>query len=691
MKLEHNTSQHTTTITKSADFGINDNDLSHIMGILRSQIYSDKLLAVIREYSTNATDANIEANRADTPICVHLPTVADPYISFRDFGKGLTDDEVTQLYIKYGASTKRDSNDYTGCLGIGCKAGFAYGDNFQVITHHGRISKTWLARIDASQRGTISLVSTTNHHTPVQTGTEVRVSIRRNDIDSCIRKANNLFKYWRVKPTCNLELDNCKWHTETDEWSLLDLSEESWDRRHHHKASVLMGNILYPINTSQVKSNNTIDALLDCSQIVLHAPVGSLNIAANRESLEYTDRTCDSITAMCSNMLADLTLMITKSVKSAPTRLKASMDACVFNDILPNRLNTVITGSAKWRDLPLLTHIKFNNKRVVSHSRNKLWRSGDDAYRNKRDKEVHSMSISPNKFLCVYDDMSITETNATRRVRTLQSNGNWDPKHEYYVIPKSTLDTVTPALTSDDYINLDNVTPLKPNRTTISTSKGTKIKHVRINVCRLMPNTLKSARLSTECEPTIDPTFNKYVYVPLDRFDWDGKPDALEELSNIYQALHNMLGYRPTINGVKKHYVKKLTDEWITLDTFFSVVFEDYSAKTPAVADVLMATSKGKHYSWSHGMLSLINKCNQPAICKLANILLLSCNNDHNEIKQICHAGYYIGAIERSTWIHDQLEECCKQHPLLSAINYLTYYDDDAEAQLINDINKLIA
>ena len=77
MKLSTDTSRYTTTITKAADFGIEEEDLSHIMGILRSQIYTDKLLAVIREYSTNARDANIEAGHGSA-IDVILPTFASP-------------------------------------------------------------------------------------------------------------------------------------------------------------------------------------------------------------------------------------------------------------------------------------------------------------------------------------------------------------------------------------------------------------------------------------------------------------------------------------------------------------------------------------------------------------------------------------------------------------------------------------
>ena len=41
----------------SYTFGIKESGLSHIFNVLRNQLYSDKVLAVIREYSCNAVDA----------------------------------------------------------------------------------------------------------------------------------------------------------------------------------------------------------------------------------------------------------------------------------------------------------------------------------------------------------------------------------------------------------------------------------------------------------------------------------------------------------------------------------------------------------------------------------------------------------------------------------------------------------
>ena len=62
---------------KSYSFGIKKEGLSHIFNVLRNQLYSDKVLAVIREYSCNAVDAHTEVGK-DEPILVTLPNQLSP-------------------------------------------------------------------------------------------------------------------------------------------------------------------------------------------------------------------------------------------------------------------------------------------------------------------------------------------------------------------------------------------------------------------------------------------------------------------------------------------------------------------------------------------------------------------------------------------------------------------------------------
>ena len=55
-------------VQSEAFFNIKDSNVAHIFGILRNKLYSDKPLAIIREYCTNAFDAHIEAGIPERPI-----------------------------------------------------------------------------------------------------------------------------------------------------------------------------------------------------------------------------------------------------------------------------------------------------------------------------------------------------------------------------------------------------------------------------------------------------------------------------------------------------------------------------------------------------------------------------------------------------------------------------------------------
>lgn len=107
-------------IEESTQFDLSREDASHIMTILRDTLYSDRILAVLREYSANAWDAHRMVGKADLPIKVTLPTEMDPKLTIRDFGPGLSRPDVFNVYTKYGKSTKRDTDNAVGMLGIGC-------------------------------------------------------------------------------------------------------------------------------------------------------------------------------------------------------------------------------------------------------------------------------------------------------------------------------------------------------------------------------------------------------------------------------------------------------------------------------------------------------------------------------------------------------------------------------------------
>jgi len=697
MKLSTHTNQYNTNITKAADFGIEESDLSHIMGILRSQIYSDKLLAVIREYSTNAVDANVETG-SNTPIDVHLPTIGNPTLSFRDHGYGLTDDEICQLYVKYGASTKRNSNDYTGCLGIGCKAGFAYGDSFQVVSYTTNKITTWLARIDESKRGTISLLDTQNNNTGT-TGTEIRVTIRKQDIDDCVSKAKKFFKYWRTQPNINCELPKLDVFESTDDWAITtDTQRPYYDRSFHRNAYVVMGNICYPISADSANISGKGSALIQCNNVIFYAPLGALDIAANRESLEYTDRTRNALMAMSNNMLIDLASKLSKLVANQPSRINASIQSFHYDEQLPTGIVQQIKGNAQWKGQELISSISLpKGHTATKHFRKKKsWRSEDYVF--TKDKDISGFSLRANMTICVHNTDEIPLANATRRIRTLQANNSNNNDDVFVVIPESALDAIVPKLEYADYTDLIDITPMPNQRTIITKPDGTTqtVKHVRINVCHLKPATLKSDRLTEEQDPVKCDITGKYVYVPLDRYDWQGQGDMLDNLDDLQNAIKYICAESkvPVINGVKKHYVKKVqdNDEWITLDAYYKLRLERYAETNPA--NYLFGQQLTSNYidtGWNWQLVGAIENCDHPRIAKLAHIDTQRSRGQTSSIRNVFRIAIHLKAVKQSDYFVQELDWLEHNYPMLRMLSSTNYALHDKVKQYINDYINLVS
>src|SRR6056300_893608 len=79
---------------------IDAEDMRYVASLLRNN-YSNTRLAVVREISANALDANIEANQT-RPIEISIPSKLNPLFRVRDFGGGLSKEDVFGLYSKYG-------------------------------------------------------------------------------------------------------------------------------------------------------------------------------------------------------------------------------------------------------------------------------------------------------------------------------------------------------------------------------------------------------------------------------------------------------------------------------------------------------------------------------------------------------------------------------------------------------------
>lgn len=278
----------------SASFEISKKNAAHIMTILRDTLYSDKVLAVLREYSSNAWDANRSVGKGHVPIKVTLPTANEPELRIRDYGPGLSLDDVLNIYTQYGDSSKRGDNNAVGMLGIGSKAGFAYSDTFTITSWHGGEKAVYVAVIDSSEKGRLDLL----YIEPCdenETGLEIQIAVKPQDVNQFTMTACNLFRFFEPYPDLNVDLGaQIKTVKIGSIGELYDL-----DNYYGCQWHAVMGCIPYEIDLRQLEQRNVgaekLHSAASRLKGVVHFDIGDLQIAASRESLKYGDETKDKL------------------------------------------------------------------------------------------------------------------------------------------------------------------------------------------------------------------------------------------------------------------------------------------------------------------------------------------------------------------------------------------------------------
>lgn len=334
--------------TREALFGVDSRNLAHIFDILRNQLYSDQIMACIREYSTNAHDAQIESG-FNGPFEVTLPTNANPVFIVRDFGTGLSPEDVMEIYCQYGSSTKRMSNAYNGMLGLGSKSAFSYCKSFTITSIFEGTKYIFNAFLDESLIGKMSLMH--EEATEAPSGVEIKIPVKPQDIYEFNTKAARIYKYFKTPPT----LHNFTGSIQKDK---TEMQGEGWrmtssDRYSRKPSFAIMGNVAYPINAANVKTPAG-KSLVECG-LEIEFEIGELEIAASREALQYTPITeralNERIDAIVETIVTELSkgLEEEENIWDACLKLKQIMQISSVSGDIKRRVQSVI----KWNEIEL--------------------------------------------------------------------------------------------------------------------------------------------------------------------------------------------------------------------------------------------------------------------------------------------------------------------------------------------------
>lgn len=320
---QENKTVSTNVVNKSKEFTIKTT--AKAFKILSSGLYSDRVKAIIRELSCNAWDAHRAAHNTK-PFDVHLPNSLEPWFSVRDYGTGLSEEDVMNLYSTYFESTKTDSNNQIGALGLGSKSPFSYTDSFNVISVFNGTRKSYTAFID--EHGTPSIVKIHEEECKEHNGLEVKFAVSNEDFNTFAHKAGVVFRVFKTAPNV-IGNENFVRYKQT----LTTVIEgRGWrycttDFYGRDGAAAVQGNIEYPIDSNQLGNLSEAQQSVLEGNFYIDFPIGDLDISASRESLGYDETTIENIKNALKRVYTSFSRKLNKEVKNTPTMWDAYIKA----------------------------------------------------------------------------------------------------------------------------------------------------------------------------------------------------------------------------------------------------------------------------------------------------------------------------------------------------------------------------
>lgn len=272
---------------------------------LMDGLYSRKIEAFCREILTNAFDSHCEAGTPERKFDVWVPTIFDKRLRVRDYGVGMTHEQVMTRYSTLFDSTKDQSDEFVGMLGLGSKSPFAYTDGFSLRCWDGEECRTYSAYLGPGGVPQISLAARVPSSEP--RGVEVGIPVKREDFDEILQCLARVCVGFSHPPTLPPEqerrmvfrssLSGTGWACGTCDV----LGKEVYARQ---------GCVLYPIPRAEVQRHidgfGRYETNRDMCTIVLDFELGELDVATSRESLSLTEKSREAIGRKIELFLAEL-------------------------------------------------------------------------------------------------------------------------------------------------------------------------------------------------------------------------------------------------------------------------------------------------------------------------------------------------------------------------------------------------
>lgn len=410
-----------------------DEESSVFMMNMLGKLYSRPAQAVLREYLSNALDAHASKGGQLPPVQVNLPqkNAKNPFLTIRDFGNGISEEDFSTILSRYGKSTKRDSNKLIGGFGLGAKSGFALGEEFFMTSYQaGQGLRVRLFK-DVSNQGYVEVVE--RFRTSEPDGVLVEVAVPKSNVGELSHhQLRDFFMAYpmgavEVYPVMDKGLVNFSVHN-PDIFSPITLNGEEvgWISKKNegvyldNAIYINVGTVMYKVRLSNIFDSNDSEPFVKEGWLgffskfknlkVISVPINSVELPSSREEITLSHKSLATIRGALSTLTALLPAHFQTEVNKLSYREAFSYAAQLEFRSLPG--NTELT----WRGKPLGAA---------------LMRSTDAAYISKHDnKYAEVVSATDTENIAKNDKIFLILTEGKRQMtptlKMLEKKGVWE-------------------------------------------------------------------------------------------------------------------------------------------------------------------------------------------------------------------------------------------------------------------------
>jgi len=295
MKYDFNTGVDATATTQQDDIRLSEDAKSIIFEMFSKNIYSNPIGSVVREITSNCFDSHMEAG-CDLPVRIRLSfdqKTDSHYISFIDYGVGMSPERIKDVFSVMFSSTKRETNLQIGAFGLGSKTPLAYkrptgitegeyDNSYFIITNHNNTKYIYqVYKGDSGPRIALMHEEKTSDHN----GTEVKIPVLEKDISMFAYELKRQLYYFE---NIIFEGFDEKGHHIENDYKIVNAKTflyrgEKYDKKIH----VCLGKVAYPIDYAALN----LDSYKYIYPIAIKLNIGDVNVTVSRENLDYNEAT----------------------------------------------------------------------------------------------------------------------------------------------------------------------------------------------------------------------------------------------------------------------------------------------------------------------------------------------------------------------------------------------------------------